>query len=162
VNAALFGKLPAHGDFIARGLSLPEREAIDQWLSASLAAVQGPSFEHRFDSAVPWRFVTRGSAGAVAASQDAGGRRYPLLLALSPLTPDQADDAAAGCEALLYAAISECWTADALVAQAAALDPVRGEAAVPRWWLPGAEERALAGDRPPELIAAMLAVQEDA
>ena len=59
-GAFLFGKMPSHGDFVARGLAAEERDSLDAWLSAELAdarAALGERFEERFDSAPPWRFA---------------------------------------------------------------------------------------------------------
>lgn len=150
---ALFGKLPAHGDFVARGFSHDERARIDAWLSPSLADARdalGGAFIDAFDTALPWHCAGDGIAGAVAASQDALGRRFPILL----LAADPA--AAPRCEALLYAAIGGRWAADRLVHEAgAACDALPVEAAR-RWWLAGAEGAALDGPCPPGLVSAML------
>jgi type VI secretion system ImpM family protein len=154
----LFGKLPAHGDFVSRGWAPEERDALDGWLSASLAQARdaaGAAFEDLYDRAPPWRFVTPLMAGAVAPSQDAAGRRFPLLLALR----GGGEDAAEGCEALLYEAIGGGWTADALVDRATALPPMRAAENDARWWTLGGEGFAAAtlpSDRPTSLIATML------
>jgi type VI secretion system protein ImpM len=154
----LFGKLPAHGDFVWRGFAPEERDALDAWLSAALADARetaGAAFEDRYDRAPPWRFVTSAMAGALAPSQDASGRRFPLLLALH----GGGEDAAAACEALLYEAIAGGWSADALVYRGAALADTAPEQRAPRWWTLGGEGFAatgLCGDRPERLIATML------
>jgi type VI secretion system ImpM family protein len=144
--AWVFGKLPAHGDFVARGMDAAMRGMLDDWLAASMEAarVRYPDFADRFDVAHPWRAEGNGVAGAVAASQDAVGRRFPLLL----LTDGGRHDPAA-CEELLYAAITEGWDADRLAAVGA---PPRGPVA--RWF--GAEG-SLEGACPVDLIGEMLA-----
>lgn len=155
-GVSLFGKLPAHGDFVARGLAADERDRLDAWLSASLAGARdalGPAWEDRFDRAPPWRCVAGGSAGAICASQDAAGRRFPLLLRVAGVA-----DAAAVCEDLLYRALGEGWTADRLAEEAAAIGEGAADAA-PRWWTEGGEgfpPAALDGDHPPTLLSAML------
>ncbi|WP_294321334.1 type VI secretion system-associated protein TagF [uncultured Sphingomonas sp.] len=147
MTAWVFGKLPAHGDFVARGMDAPTRGKLDDWLAAAMEAGRArypDDFADRFDVAPPWRAEGKGVAGAVAASQDAVGRRFPLLL----LTDGAQHDSAA-CEELLYAAITEGWDADRLSAVGAPpCEPVA------RWF--GAE-RTLDGARPVELIAGMLA-----
>lgn len=148
MSAWVFGKLPAHGDFVARGMPAAEREALDAWLSTSLMAARahyGDAFDARFDAAQPWRADGDGVAGAIAASQDASGRRYPVLLLC-----EASDRDAAGCETLLYDAITQGWSVDDL-AQAAGAAPGGAPA---RWYAADAE---LPGARPPELLASMLA-----
>lgn len=163
MTARLHGKLPAHGDFVTRGFTRAEVEACDAWLSASLAdarAVHGAAFDARHDHAPPWRFAGKRLGGALALSQDAAGRRFPIYLDLSTAVPLAA---AAAIEELLYRAIMEPWTADALAAAAAALE-LAGEDAIAdpgRWWLEGSDA-TLRGARPPELLTRMLAVEVDA
>lgn len=158
--ARLFGKLPAHGDFIARGLAPGERDAVDQWLSASLEGARaslGVSFDQEYDMAPAWRFAGPAGAGALAASVDAAGRRYPLLLLVDGAAP-----AAAGCcEDILHAAIVEGWTADGLIAavEGTAM-PAGSAAAASGWWVVGAEQLALPGERPAALVGAMLSARE--
>jgi len=58
----VIGKLPGHGDFVARGVGSGERQQIDEWLAASMAAAReelGDKFEAAFDIAPPWRFAWR-------------------------------------------------------------------------------------------------------
>ncbi|MEG3088583.1 type VI secretion system-associated protein TagF [Sphingomonas sp. PB4P5] len=157
-GALLFGKLPAHGDFVSRGLAPDERDALDAWLSASLATAReaaGLAFDDWYDRAPPWRFVTATMAGSLTPSQDGAGRRFPLLLALR----GGGEAAADACEALLYEAIGSGWTADILLDHVATLADATDGQGTPRWWTLGGEGFAattLAGDRPDNLIATML------
>lgn len=151
----LFGKMPAHGDFVARGLESGERGALDAWLSASLAAARAtPAFDDLYDRAPPWRCRTVAGAGAIAPSQDRVGRRFPLLLAVR----GGDEDTAAACEALLYDAIAGGWDADALVAAApegSADTPVEPD----RWWTLGGDgfpPASRPGARPDDLVTAMI------
>lgn len=171
-RAILYGKLPAHGDFVTRGLSHAERDRLDGWLAASMAAASaraGDAFEERYDSAPPWRFVTgaadTGCAGALVPSMDGVGRRFPLLLGVIGAGA-AGERAAEGCEDLLYRAIGEGWDADRLAGAAAALPldaqaPLARDAApAPRWWTLGGDEFApaeLGGAWPADLVTAMLA-----
>lgn len=142
MSAKLFGKLPAHGDFVSRGLSAAEREMVDLWLSASLAdarATYEELFDETYDWALPWAGEGEGVAGAIAASQDAAGRRFPALLLC------RGGDAVA----LLSEAIAERWDADRLVA--AAGEGPAGEVA--RW---RTDDAAREGAWPPDLVAALL------
>lgn len=158
----LFGKLPAHGDFVARGFAPREREVVDGWLSTSLERARGQfgaSFEEAYDLAPAWRFSGPAGAGALAASMDAAGRRYPVWLLIDDAPPP----AAGTCEDLLHAAIVQGWTADELVgAVEAAVVPAGPVAAIPTWWVVGAEQLAVAGERPATLVGAMLSAREQA
>lgn len=168
----LFGKLPARGDFIWRGFDPGERDALDAWLSAELAAARadlGEGFDAAFDAAPPWRFAWRDAgawtAGAMAPSVDAAGRRFPLLLAVAGRAAEEVADAAAACEDRLYALIGD--GAPDVVVEA----PVRiargGGGARPEgegWWsamIGGREEARLEGRRPDGLLLRMLAPAED-
>jgi len=147
VSALLFGKLPAHGDFVARGVGAAERTTLDAWLSASLAAARvtfDTTFETCFDHAHPWRAEGPGTGGAISPSQDSVGRRFPVLLLAGP-------GQAAACEDLLYRAIAEGWDADAIVAAA----DTAPQGAVTHWSRGG--RAPLTGAAPSELITAMLA-----
>lgn len=155
----LFGKLPAHGDFVSRGLAAEERDALDAWLSASLDDARkrcGDAFEMLFDAAPAWRFVDGERAGALAASMDKAGRRFPLWLAVE-------GGGCAGCEDLLYRALAEGWDADALLARAVALPPDAASRAREGWWLEDAAGAVVAhspNPRPADLLHTMLSVRE--
>ena len=59
VTAMVFGKLPAHGDFVARGIAPDVQAEIDSWLAQEMArarTVHGAAFERLFDHAPVWRF----------------------------------------------------------------------------------------------------------
>ena len=158
-RAALFGKLPAHGDFVSRGLAAAERDPLDAWLSASLADARrrcGEAFDVLFDSAPAWRFAEGGRVGAVAASMDKAGRRFPLWLAVG--SADAGD-----CEDLLYRALAQGWDADRLLARAAALPAEPGSPLREGWWIEDAAGALVAQSphpRPADLLHAMLTVRE--
>lgn len=78
----LFGKLPAHGDFVRRNLPRDFVAAWDAWLSEGILALEG--------ALVPsaWRFhLPAGAcgsepvAGVVMPSEDMVGRCFPITLA---------------------------------------------------------------------------------
>ena len=154
----LFGKLPAHGDFVARGCSAEERASLDAWLTASMDEAQrrfGSSFAERFDIAQPWVGMgpdaagviaaSQDAAGVIAASQDAAGRRYPLILL---------GGAAEGLDDLVYSAIADRWDADRVVA--AMTEATTGASgSVKRWTsLDGQDARDDA--YPLDIVSAML------
>ena len=115
------GKLPRHGDFIARGVDAPQRQAIDAWLTAGITNAReqfGDRFDEAFDCAPPWRFAWRDerwTAGALVPSVDSAGRRFPLLVARNGLEEEQVTAAARQCEEAAAEAISNSWTADKLM-----------------------------------------------
>lgn len=126
----LFGKLPAHGDFIARGLSQSARRAWDDWATDRVRQMReedGEAFEAAHDAAPPWRFVTEAgafvegwSAGALAPSIDSAGRRFLVVLGVQGLTAARAAalglSIAEALEQLIYQAIGSALDADAVVA----------------------------------------------
>lgn len=172
MTALLFGKLPAHGDFVARGLSAAEQADWDARLSAAMQAARdgaGDAFEDRFAAAPPWRCVLAdGSgwlAGALAPSIDRAGRIFPILLARRVAGRADAPGFAAACEELLFAALPGGWSADDLLSRAAAAEAASATDGPDGWWLDGAEllpdpPAPLPGPFPPDLISRMIAVTE--
>lgn len=157
-RAVLFGKLPSHGDFVARGLDAPAREAWDAWASAGLAqaraALGDAAFDAAHDRAPPWRLVSgpgpfgRGwRAGVLAPSVDVAGRRFVVILALEPLSEAVAaadgDAIAEALERLLWDGFAGGWDADRFVqaagraAGAASSGVERAPGLQERWWTAG-------------------------
>ncbi|MDB5372667.1 MAG: tagF [Belnapia sp.] len=144
----LFGKLPAHGDFVRRGLPGSFCEPWDAWLQAGIAAARdrlGAGWEAAWDAAPAWRFALPAGAcgpdpvaGVLAPSADAVGRRFALTgAAVLPGATEAAWPAPwfAAMEGALRAAQAGGLDADAL----AALLPLPGtaepaEAPAPGWW----------------------------
>lgn len=151
MSGIVFGKLPAHGDFVARGLRSDERDALDAWLSAALIAARetwGNAFDDRYDHALPMRYEGEAVSGTLAASQDAAGRRYPVL-ALGATGEGER------IESLLYDAIADGWDADRLAdaigAPPGGVPPFRGSE---RWYRDGGP--MLSGEAPGDLLVEML------
>ena len=183
-RAFLFGKLPAHGDFVARGLTAEEEAAWDGWASAGLQRardVLGDDFEDAHDSAPPWRFIgvhaDAWRVGSLACSVDSAGRRFVLVLGLADLTAAEATSlgphGAAWIEAVLYQALAMTTPADAALqavdSAASALDPtdmgaVRALSPSPAgpgvWWTLGGERHPAkivpGGDPPSDLLLQVL------
>ena len=81
--AGFFGKLPATGDFVWRGLPDAFRKHWDAWLTRHIAprpraGPRVPAGPHR------WRLPSGGrlAAGVILPSQDSAGRQFPLSLLL--------------------------------------------------------------------------------
>lgn len=155
VSAWLFGKLPAHGDFVARGLSVQARDMLDRWLSEEMAqalAQYGDGLADRFDAAPPLLFAHSGEAGweggTLCPSIDSAGRRYPLLVGRKVEAEHDAAPAARACVEAVYHGYANGLTADALweIAAAAELQPPLDEPAR-GWWIDGAQTtEAIYGD----------------
>lgn len=88
--AALFGKHPGHGDFIAAGLPDDTGRILSEWLGTTLGEVRelmGEGWAAVQDSPLALRFWLGGGVagggpwrGAMRMSADKVGRRYPLLV----------------------------------------------------------------------------------
>ncbi len=168
VKARLFGKMPTHGDFVSRGLSLAEKSRLDEWLSREMnqARVQcGDGFEGRYDQAVPWCFAGVGpdglwQGGALCPSIDSAGRRFPLFVARCGVAATEAASAAEYCVDAIFQAFDDRLSADGLcqAISDAALVPA-GAAAEQGWWADG-DDRSPAmtmnGVYPAGLISTML------
>ncbi|MEM8551147.1 MAG: type VI secretion system-associated protein TagF [Pseudomonadota bacterium] len=84
---ALFGKLPARRDFIARNVPNPVLERLEPWLQEAVAQSRetlGPAWLNAFLTAPLWRFwlsrslLGAGVAGVIMPSVDQVGRYFPL------------------------------------------------------------------------------------
>lgn len=172
VTARLFGKLPTHGDFVARGLTMAEKSQLDRWLSGEMDLARarcGDDFEGRFDQAGPWCFagpVQDGlwQGGALCPSIDSAGRRFPLFVACSGVAPAAAPSAAEYCVDVIFRAFEDRLTADDLCqniakAEWSAGETEAGAAADQGWWADGDDRSptmTMSGAFPEGLIAAML------
>lgn len=81
---SFFVKLPWSAEFLRVNAAGLESRLLDDWLQAGLAALQAvPDWERRFDAMPAAGFRLNFAAsertlvGAVSASHDASGRRYP-------------------------------------------------------------------------------------
>lgn len=124
----LFGKVPAHGDFVRRGLPTSFVAPWDAWLQQGMEAARdrlGPRWADVWDSAPPWRFALPAGAcgpdavvGVMLPSQDMVGRRFPITLAalVKPEASTPAPAWFAALEAAASAGRSGQVDADALAA----------------------------------------------
>lgn len=148
----LFGKLPSLGDFVSRGLDQSMRDRIDTWLSQEMESARtklGDRFNDLYDAAPVWNFVDcdedgHWSGGALCASQDKAGRRFPLIMATPASDATTAAALSAGCLSAMYQAFTEGWDADGL-ASATKMPEDTG-------WRPQRPEWALLADGGPALI----------
>lgn len=96
----LFGKLPAHGDFVTRGLVASAERAWDEWASGEIDAARarlGETFDVAHDAAPPCGFIVGPGpfgegwrCGAAAPSVDSAGRRFLLVAGIDGLTGPEA------------------------------------------------------------------------
>lgn len=169
-----FGKLPAHGDFIARGWPAATVAALDEWLTAGLKVVRArhddDAFVDRLTHAPLWRgYVPPGACGpealhiALAPSIDSAGRYFFIaggvagdaaaVWAAAAQTPGFAE----AVEAATYDALGGALDADAYAAAIAEAVPAQddrarflagvslpGESA---WWVADPAEGAPVGLR---------------
>jgi type VI secretion system protein ImpM len=81
--AGFFGKLPATGDFVSRGLPDAFRRHWDGWLTRHIAPLlrTGPELP---PGGLRFRLVSGGrvAAGTILPSADSAGRQFPLSLVL--------------------------------------------------------------------------------
>ncbi len=172
-----FGKLPAHGDFVARGLTATERDAWDAWASADLQAARetlGVTFEDHYDVAPPWRFAFGPGplgdgwrAGAMTPSVDRAGRRFILVVgakADDPLSPDGVGaDVAEAMENAIYRAFETGEDIDALVVGArdalTDLHPDTEAGAAGRFWTLSPPQSIIAPQPPADLLVRALTSQ---
>lgn len=126
---ALYGKLPATGDFVSRGFQRDALDALDQWLAGGLISLQNGSVDwlQGYLVAPVWQFVVPAGrlcapalAGALMPSCDRVGRYFPLLVARTLLTadlesPQRLCDELCAVAATLPAALQEGLDADALL-----------------------------------------------
>ncbi len=75
MQTGLFGKLPAHGDFIARGLSVRLRKALDRWVTANIGQRELP------DDGLRARLMLAGEPvlAVILQSHDRSGRVFPII-----------------------------------------------------------------------------------
>lgn len=174
-----WGKLPARGDFVGRGLPARWRSDWDGWLQRGLAlaatTLEGTALRERLDAFAPWRFLALPAAGEawcgiIAPSRDRVGRSFPLTLAERFAAPASPHESAARLAALLDAAAGG---PDALEAAIAALPPPSNREWQPAqawpsqpaslWWplaaAPGVMARAAAWPPEPALLLDLLDIQ---
>jgi len=179
---ALFGKLPARRDFLAREVPTPVLMKIEPWLQASMAQSRhtlGAAWLDAYLSAPPWRFwfssglAGPGLAGVLMPSVDGVGRYFPLTaFAIAPdgqdfALPSLADDRFYGAvEDALLAALDETASLEALLGRLGALPPAPrasagGRASGTLWWTLGGTDApprraAFPAMPPPEAFADLL------
>lgn len=162
-----WGKLPARGDFVGRGLPPRWRAEWDEWLQRGIglaaATVDGDALRERLAGFEPWRYLALPAAaeawcGIVVPSRDRVGRAFPLTLAERVIVPVSAAACAVRLASLLDAAFQGPDVLEAAIAAVpprATPDSVSTTAwpapPVSLWWpLAAADDAdALAADWPP-------------
>ncbi|QYF95740.1 type VI secretion system-associated protein TagF [Massilia sp. PAMC28688] len=102
MSVGFFGKLPSHGDFVARRLPAPMQQRFDAWLQGALLRSReqlGPAWPGMWGASPIWRFALGPAVcgdqawlGVMMPSADRVGRCFPLVLASAlPALPVLAD-----------------------------------------------------------------------
>ena len=137
-GAWLFGKIPAHGDFISRGLDHATHTLLDDWLSVEVARARErfADFDARYVQAPPWYFVDQDGAGAwsggaLCLSVDKVGRRFPVIVAAPAIGADTAHKVALAALELVFTTFSEGWDADQLALALGSIVADSGSGPVP-------------------------------
>ena len=154
--AGLFGKLPAHGDFVRRGWPDATVDAVDRWLTETIGTARAARADADFAAwmrgAPLWRgYVPPGKLGpyalhlAVAPSVDRAGRLFPVAAGVAGsagLAWAHAEQAGELVDAAIYRALAGDADADAAVGMISAslnsLNIDDGEDQGPgisAWWL---------------------------
>jgi type VI secretion system protein ImpM len=169
----LYGKLPAHGDFVRRNLPEDFVTPWDDWLQAGIVAARdelGDEFPDVWSAARPVGFHlpakacgSRPVAGVLLTSEDFVGRRFPLTLAavLPPGAPAPSRDWYALLACAGSAALDNRQTADALLADlpaeaGGALEPEPEAGPNFGWWVADDMRWDLTGLPDPSRFAALL------
>jgi len=138
---AVIGKLPGHGDFLARRVDYGLREPLDRWMSDWIELAReerNEDFETAYENAAPWLFEGGATNAVFMPSVDSVGRLFPVLAICSASirTQEIYDTLIAGLESAVKA--------DELIGQ---LDDLADQEAVVEsggaadWFLPeGAEQ----------------------
>ncbi len=139
---AIIGKLPGHGDFLARSVDYGLREPLDRWMSEwiELARAElGDHFEPAYESAAPWLFEGQAVNAVFMPSVDSVGRLFPILAICSAATRTQ------DIYDSLIAALEGAAKADALVEDLRGLvqSVVTERGDVADWFLPEGAEQIL-------------------
>jgi len=108
----LFGKLPAHGDFVRRGLPGAVVAGLDDWLQTELSRAADPSAV--IAAMPPVRFASTAlldgyhAVGVMVSSSDSVGRDFPLVaVALSGQNDTDASDASTVGDCDVWSAAAE-------------------------------------------------------
>jgi len=123
----LFGKLPALGDFVSRGLAGDDLRRVDAWLASGMLALQSSAEDWLQPYLVSpvWqclipsgRLLEQACAGALMPSVDRVGRYFPLFVLCpleAPLRGAEVVRELASVAACLPAALHELLSPDALL-----------------------------------------------
>jgi type VI secretion system protein ImpM len=174
-----YGKLPARGDFVGRGLPSRWRRDWDAWLQRGIAlaatALDDTALRERLRAFAPWRYLALPApgeiwCGIIVASHDRVGRAFPLTLAERLAAPASPHESAARLASLLA---STAEGPEALEAAIAALPPRSEQGFTPAaawppqpaslWWpLAAAHDvvpRAAGWPPEPELLLELLDIR---
>lgn len=113
MRVGLFGKLPAHGDFISRNLPAPLRKSLDQWVTHNIGQEALPENGLRQNLTLGDVPIT----AIILPSQDKSGRIFPIVAVVAQQA-QVTDDIEAWCDhvaAHLQNAVRNAVDADTLL-----------------------------------------------
>jgi len=157
----LFGKLPAHGDFVRRNLPDGFVAPWDAWLQEGIALARddlGAAFAEAWAAGPAWRFrLPAGAcgeapvAGVLLPSEDLVGRHFPVTVAatLDDLSPPPSASWYDAVEAAARAGRDGGGNADSLLAGLPAEPWGDADAPEPGWWRTGAPHKDMPALLPP-------------
>jgi type VI secretion system protein ImpM len=174
-----WGKLPARGDFVGRGLPPRWRSDWDDWLQRGIAlattTLDGAGVRERLGSFAPWRYQALPAsgetwAGIIVPSHDRVGRAFPLTLAERLGATVSPGESAARLASLLGAAAEGPEALDAAIAALPPHGEHPSEAAEPwaprpasLWWplaaADGVAPRMASWPPEPALLLELLGIQ---
>jgi type VI secretion system protein ImpM len=174
-----YGKLPARGDFVGRGLPPRWRGDWDTWLQGGIALaatkLDATALRERLGDFAPWRYLALPGpreiwCGIIVASHDRVGRAFPLTLVERWSAQPSPHEGAARLASLLGEVAQG---PEAIESAIAALPPCAGEEFEPAepwppqpaslWWplaaAADATPRAAAWPPEPQLLLELLGIQ---
>jgi len=140
LGAGLYGKIPAHGDFVSRGLEKLQSSEIDRWLTEWMTLAKKEwleDFDDNYRTAQPWLFSGHNLTAILMPSFDKVERLFPIFACVSAGAKIQDIYDAA------FSAIAENKTADELFETLRALNCEADAADRQGWFLPAPEEVAM-------------------
>lgn len=85
-ETAIYGKLPAYGDFISHGINRRTQNHIDKWMVDILSRTREKwkdDFSEKFRVAQPWFFNGKSKSAIIIPSVDKVGRLFPFFASVS-------------------------------------------------------------------------------
>lgn len=137
---ALYGKLPAHGDFVSRGLDRTQSSEIDKWLTQWLKIAKTEwtdEFNDNYRNAQPWLFSGEQLTAILMPSFDRVERLFPIFACIGrgAIIQDIYD--------AIFSGIADSQKVDDLLEALKAIECGEEVSDAKGWFLPAPEEVAM-------------------